>query len=58
VQARDFVKHLSRRVILTDGQTLADLTIEQSVSVRTAQTISLVRLDEDFFLKTFNAAHV
>jgi restriction system protein len=47
--AREFVKHLSQRVILIDGQTLADLMIEHGVGVRTAQTISLKRLDEDFF---------
>jgi len=48
-QAKDFVKHLSQRVILIDGQTLADLMIEHGVGVRTTQTISLVWLDEDFF---------
>ena len=48
-QARDFVKHLAQRVILIDGQTLADLMIEHGVGVRTSQTIILRRLDEDFF---------
>ncbi|KMO18106.1 restriction endonuclease [Methylobacterium platani JCM 14648] len=48
-QARDFVRHLSQRVILLDGATLADLMIEHGVGVRTAQTIALKRLDEDFF---------
>lgn len=47
--AIDFVKHLSQRVILLDGQTMADLMIEHGVGVRTAQTIVLSRLDEDFF---------
>ena len=48
-QAREFVRHLSQRVILLDGQTLADLMIEHGVGVRTAQTVTLKRLDEDFF---------
>ena len=48
-QARDFVKHLSQRVILLDGRTLADLMIEHGVGVRTIQIVALKRLDEDFF---------
>jgi restriction system protein len=47
--AREFVKHLSQRVILIDGHTLAELMIEHGVGVRTSQTILLSRLDEDFF---------
>ena len=48
-QARDFVKHLSQRVILIDGQSLADLMIEHGVGVRTSRAIEFKRLDEDFF---------
>lgn len=48
-RARDFVRHLSQRVILLDGPTLADLMIEHGVGVRTIQTVALKRLDEDFF---------
>ncbi|MER8803066.1 restriction endonuclease [Mesorhizobium sp. M0998] len=48
-QARDFVKHLSQRVILIDGQTLADLMIEHGVGVRLSRAIEFNRLDEDFF---------
>jgi restriction system protein len=48
-QARDFVKHLSQRVILIDGKSLADLMIEHGVGVRTSRTIEFKRLDEDFF---------
>jgi restriction system protein len=48
-QARDFVKHLSQRVILIDGKTLAGLMIEHGVGVRTSRTIEFKRLDEDFF---------
>ncbi len=48
-QAREFVQHLSQRVILLDGQILADLTIEHGVGVRTSRAIEFKRLDEDFF---------
>ena len=48
-QAQDFVRHLSQRVILLDGQNLADLMIEHGVGVRTSRAIEFKRLDEDFF---------
>lgn len=49
LQARDFVKHLSQRVILVDGQHLAGLMIEHGVGVRLSRAIEFKRLDEDFF---------
>jgi len=48
-QAREFVQHLSQRIILLDGQILADLMIEHGVGVRTSRAIEFKRLDEDFF---------
>jgi restriction system protein len=48
-QAREFVQHLSQRVILLDGQNLANLMIEHGVGVRTDRAIEFKRLDEDFF---------
>ena len=48
-QAREFVQHLSQRVILLDGHNLADLMIEHGVGVRTSRAIEFKRLDEDFF---------
>jgi restriction system protein len=48
-QAREFVQHLPQRVILLDGQSLADLMIEHGVGVRTNRTIDFKRLDEEFF---------
>lgn len=47
--ARDFVKHLAQRVILIDGQELAELMIEHGVGVRSYRTVEFKRLDEDFF---------
>ena len=47
--ARDFVKHLSQRIILINGEELADLMIEHGVGVRSYRTVEFKRLDEDFF---------
>ena len=47
--AVDFVRHLSQRVILIDGQRLADLMVEHNVGVRVSRTVEFKRLDEDFF---------
>ena len=47
--AVDFVRHLSQRVILIDGQRLANLMIEHNVGVRVSRTVEFKRLDEDFF---------
>jgi restriction endonuclease Mrr len=48
-QAIEFVRHLAQRVILIDGQRLADLMIEHSIGVRLSLAIEIKRLDEDFF---------
>jgi restriction system protein len=48
-EAREYVQHSSTRIILIDGQSLADLMIEHGVGVRTSQAIEFKRLDEDFF---------
>jgi restriction system protein len=47
--AIDYARHLSQRVILIDGQRLAELMIEQNVGVRVSRTVEVKRLDEDFF---------
>lgn len=48
-QARDFVRHLSQRVVLLDGNDLTGLMIEHNVGVRISRAIEFKRLDEDFF---------
>lgn len=48
-QALEFVRHLSQRIVLIDGQRLADLMIEHNVGVRLTRTIDFKRVDEDFF---------
>jgi restriction system protein len=48
-QALEFVQHLTQRIILIDGQRLAELMIEHNVGVRLSRAIEFKRLDEDFF---------
>jgi restriction system protein len=47
--ARDYVKHLAQRVILIDGQELADRMIEHGVGVQGYRTVEFKRQNEDFF---------
>ena len=47
--AADFVRHLPQRVVLIDGERLAELMIEHGVGVRVSRTVTIKRLDEDFF---------
>lgn len=48
-QALDYVENLPQRVILIDGERLADLMIEFGIGVRLSRAIEVKRLDEDFF---------
>ena len=47
--AIDWVKSLSKRVVLIDGQRLAELMIRFDVGVTTRETFSVKEIDEDFF---------
>ncbi len=47
--AKDFVRHLPQRIVLIDGDALAELMIEHGVGVRTNRVIELKKRDEDFF---------
>ncbi|WP_327209533.1 restriction endonuclease [Rhizobium leguminosarum] len=49
--ATDFVRHLPQRIVLIDGDRLADLMIEHGVGVRVARAVEVKRLDEDFFVE-------
>jgi restriction system protein len=48
-QAVDYVRHLRERVILIDGQRLAELMTEHNVGVRVSRAVEFKRIDEDFF---------
>ncbi|HEY1170338.1 MAG TPA: restriction endonuclease [Verrucomicrobiae bacterium] len=47
--ARDYVKNLPQRVILIDGQRLAELMIEHNIGVSRAYSYEIKRVDSDYF---------
>jgi restriction system protein len=48
-EAIEYARHLSQRVILINGQRLAELMIEHSVGVRLNRAIEFKQIDENFF---------
>jgi restriction system protein len=48
-QAVEYVRHLLQRVILIDGNRLAELMMEHNVGVRVSRAVEFKRVDEDFF---------
>ncbi len=49
--AAEYVRHLPQRVILVDGDRLADLLVEYGVGARVSRTVAVKRIDEDFFIE-------
>lgn len=47
--ARGFAKSLSARLVLIDGDRLAELMIRHGVGVQTKRVLQIVEVDEDFF---------
>lgn len=47
--ARESARKVSQKVILIDGQRLAELMIEHNIGVTTTRTIALKRIDSDYF---------
>ncbi len=47
--AEDYVRRISRRIVLIDGRTLARHMYENGVGVRTKRTLEVKRLDEAYF---------
>ena len=48
-EARDYVGRIEKKIILIDGQQLADLAIEYKVGVAESTSYSVKRLDLDYF---------
>lgn len=48
-EAREYVGHIDKRVVLVDGEKLAALMFEHGVGVTTVETYALKRIDSDFF---------
>jgi restriction system protein len=49
-QARAFAERIARRIVLIDGQQLAQLMIKHDVGVRIEETLHIKKIDEDFFI--------
>lgn len=47
--ANDYVKNISKKVILIDGEQLAGLMIDNGIGVSTVDTYEIKRLDSDYF---------
>jgi restriction system protein len=47
-QARAFAEKIARRIVLIDGQQLAQLMIKYDVGVRIEETLHIKKIDEDF----------
>ena len=47
--ARDYVREIQDKVILIDGDMLADLLIDHGVGVSTVDTYEVKKIDSDFF---------
>lgn len=44
-----YAQTVSQKVILIDGKRLADLMIEYQIGVSTVRTVTIKRLDSDYF---------
>ena len=47
--AYDYVKRVSSRIVLIDGQTLAEFLVKHNIGAQDREVFVLKRLDEDFF---------
>lgn len=50
--AKEYAKSIQQKVVLIDGTRLAELMIEHDIGVSTTSTISLKRIDTDYFAET------
>lgn len=48
--ARDFVDRIERKIVLIDGQQLAQLMIDYNVGVAAARTFTIKKIDSDYFM--------
>ncbi len=50
--AADYAATVTQKVILIDGNRLADLMIEHDIGVSTSRTIAIKKIDTDYFEDT------
>lgn len=48
-EARDYVRRIEKRIVLIDGEQLAELMIDNGIGVTELATYTVKRLDDDFF---------
>lgn len=48
-EAKDYVSHLEQKVVLIDGNKLADLMIKYNVGISVERVIEIKRIDSDYF---------
>lgn len=48
-EARDFVSKIDSKIVLIDGEQLAQLMIKHDVGVQTANTLLIKKIDQDYF---------
>ena len=51
-EAKSYVERLRQRVVLIDGEQLAELMVEHGGGVTTARSYQIKRIDEDYFNTT------
>jgi restriction system protein len=49
--AKDYVAQIEKKIVLIDGETLAELMIDNNVGVAEVETYPVKRLDSDYFLE-------
>jgi restriction system protein len=49
--AKDYVKHIERKIVLIDGQRLAEMMIDHNIGVATARRYDIKRVDADYFVE-------
>ena len=47
--AKDYVTHIEKRIVLVDGEQLAQLMIDHGVGVAEVATYTVKRMDNDYF---------
>ena len=50
-EAKDFVDRIERKIVLIDGQALAQLMIDYDVGVATAKKYVIKKVDSDYFVE-------
>jgi restriction system protein len=50
-EARDYVKEIDSKIVLIDGQRLAELMIEHNVGVNPIVSYEIKKIDTDYFIE-------